>query len=262
MRVLAVDDDIDTREFFKSLFGAAGVECDVAADGFEACEAVGKRGGYDFYFIDWRMPGMDGIELASWIKERQSNEPHVVVMISATDWSEIKDAAVSAGVNRYLLKPLLSSAIIDCINDCLGSKRGDGGAGADNEGGEFAGKRMLLAEDIEINREIVISLLEGTGLLIDCAENGSQALDMVTAEPGRYDVVFMDVQMPQIDGLEATRQIRSLNGRYFKNLPIVAMTANVFKDDIERCLAAGMDGHIGKPLDIDEVMEMLWKYLI
>jgi len=127
--------------------------------------------------------------------------------------------------------------------------------------GEFAGKRLLLAEDVEINREIVISLLEGSELIIDTAENGQEALDMLEAAPGLYDIVFMDMQMPKMDGLEATRRIRSSPLLSGVELPIIAMTANVFQSDIDECLAAGMSCHIGKPLDIAEVIKSLRKHL-
>ena len=129
--------------------------------------------------------------------------------------------------------------------------------------GEFDGKVMLFAEDIEINREILITLLEDSGLLIDCAENGQEALDKVTENPDKYDIIFMDVQMPKMDGLEATRRIRALStvNERVNPLPIIATTANVFKSDIEECLAAGMDDHLGKPLDIEKVIEILRKYL-
>ncbi|MCL2374663.1 MAG: ATP-binding protein [Treponema sp.] len=137
------------------------------------------------------------------------------------------------------------------------------------EDNRFAGKRLLVAEDIEINREILIALLEDTGLGIDCAESGKEALDIVTANPQKYDIVFMDLQMPQMGGLEATRQIRAFEEAQKKanlmpaasRIPIIAMTANVFKDDIEACQAAGMDNHLGKPLDIDKVLEILRHYL-
>ena len=149
--------------------------------------------------------------------------------------------------------------------------------------GEFTGRRLLLAEDIEINREILITLLENTGLIIDCAENGKEALDMIEASSGKYDIIFMDVQMPKMDGHESTRRIRAieaefaekLSGASFsegetrsnnrnlpKQIPIIAMTANVFKDDIEACLEAGMNDHLGKPLDIEKVFEKLRKYLL
>jgi len=127
--------------------------------------------------------------------------------------------------------------------------------------GELAGKNVLIAEDVDINREILIALLKETGLEFECAENGKEAFDMVEAAPGKYDIVFMDLQMPHMDGYEATRRIRALPEPYFKKLPIVALTANVFTSDIEECLASGMNDHIGKPLDIDRIFEVLIKYL-
>jgi len=132
---------------------------------------------------------------------------------------------------------------------------------ADADGAAFAGKRMLVADDIELNREILIALLEDTGIVVDCAENGRQALDMVAGDPETYDIVFMDLQMPEMGGMEATRRIRALPARARGRLPIFAMTASVFQDDVDECIKAGMDGHLGKPLDIDKVMEVLKKYL-
>jgi len=126
----------------------------------------------------------------------------------------------------------------------------------------FLGKRLLVVEDVDINREIVVALLEGTGLIIDCAENGKEAVDMVTADPEKYDLVFMDLQMPLMDGLEATRQIRALPGCKYEQLPIVALTANVFQDDIDACVAAGMNAHIGKPLEVDTIARVLRQYLL
>jgi len=128
--------------------------------------------------------------------------------------------------------------------------------------GEFKGKHLLVAEDVDINREILISLLEGSGIEIDCAENGQEALDMVSADPEKYDILFMDLQMPQMGGLEASRLIRALPARKRGRLPIIAMTANVFRDDIDACFRAGMDDHLGKPLAIDKVFEKLQKYLM
>jgi CheY-like chemotaxis protein len=126
--------------------------------------------------------------------------------------------------------------------------------------GEFLGTTLLFAEDVEINREILLTLLENTGLVIDCAENGKEAVEKMEAAPEKYDIVFMDIQMPIMDGLEATRRIRKLPMCERGKLPIIAMTANVFKDDVEACLAAGMDDHISKPLDIDKVFEKLRQY--
>ncbi|MDR0347585.1 MAG: response regulator, partial [Coriobacteriales bacterium] len=141
-----------------------------------------------------------------------------------------------------------------------GAGAGEGG-GVAAERSTFKGHCIMLAEDVEVNREIVYALLEPTQLEIVPAENGAEALNMFTKEPERYELIFMDVQMPRMNGLEATRQIRALDVPQAKTLPIVAMTASVFREDIEKCLAAGMDDHVGKPLDLSEVMRMLNLYL-
>ena len=260
VRILAVDDHLETREQFQDVFNELGIQCDVAPDGQDACRIIDERGDYDLCFIDWRMPDMDGIELTKHIKSRENNKSSVVLMLTAMEWGQIKNEAAGAGVDKHLVKPLFSSSIIDCVNYFLGAA-GKQNDGIESTGGQFAGKKMLLAEDIEINREILISILEDTGIEIDCAENGREALDKIAADPGKYDIVFMDVQMPKMDGYEATRAIRALPGMQGANLPIIALTANVFKSDIEECLAAGMDGHLGKPLDVDRVLETLRKYL-
>jgi CheY-like chemotaxis protein len=127
--------------------------------------------------------------------------------------------------------------------------------------GIFANRRMLLVEDVEINREIVIAMLEITGITIDCAQNGVEALRLFGENPEFYDMIFMDLQMPEMDGLEASRQIRALDTPRAKSVPIIAMTANVFREDIENCLAAGMNDHLGKPLDMDVLFEKLRGYL-
>jgi CheY-like chemotaxis protein len=258
IRIMVVDDMNETCNQFKDIFGNLGIQCDAAADGQEAWNIIEKGNEYDIYFIDWRMPVMDGIELTRRIKSRKRSRPSVVTMITAADWVQIKDEAIEAGVDKCLLKPLFSSMIIDCVNECLGVDQIKDDAIVTGEG-EFNGKRLLVAEDIEINREILVALLENTGLTIDCAENGKDALDIIHANPSKYDVVFMDVQMPYMDGLEATRRIRTLPGHRKEKLPIIAMTANVFQSDIDACLAAGMDGHLCKPLDIDNVLERLRK---
>ena len=260
VRILAVDDMAETREQFQKLFGQLEIICDTAADGHEACRIIQERGAYDIYFIDWRMPGMDGIELTKKIKESMSSKPSVVIMITAMDWEQIKEEALHAGVNKCLLKPLMSSMIIDCVNESLGIPDEIKEDHHISES-EFEGKNLLVAEDVEINREILIALLEDTGLLIDCAENGEEAFKMVEAAPDKYDIVFMDIQMPVMNGYESTRRIRALPERQRGRLPIIALTANVFKSDIDDCLAAGMDDHLGKPLDIDKVIEKLREYL-
>jgi CheY-like chemotaxis protein len=183
-------------------------------------------------------------------------------MISAAEWSAVAEEAKEAGVDKFLSKPLFHSTIAEVINECLSvDKRQAEKAQAANIAGTFTGRRILLVEDVEINREIVLALLEPTQLEIDCAENGMEAVKMFTAAPNRYELIFMDLQMPEMDGYEATRRIRALDIPAAKTIPIVAMTANVFREDIERCLAAGMDSHVGKPLDFEEVMNRLNSYL-
>jgi CheY-like chemotaxis protein len=138
----------------------------------------------------------------------------------------------------------------------------DGEGDAPGEADRFPGRHVLLAEDVDINREIVLALLEPTLLTIDCAENGAEALRMFSARPDRYDLVFMDLQMPEMDGYEAVRGIRALETPHAREVPVIAMTANAFREDIERCLQAGMNGHLSKPLDYNSVMDTLRKYLL
>jgi signal transduction histidine kinase/DNA-binding response OmpR family regulator len=271
IRVLAVDDAEDIREYFNEIARRMGLSLQTASSGEEALELIKEKGSYDIYFVDWKMPGMDGIELSRRIKA--GGGASVIIMISAAQWIAIEEEAKTAGVYKFLSKPLFPSAIADCINQCLGQNNlaADTG-GRPEKTEEFAGKRILLAEDVEINREIVMSLLEPLSLIIDCAENGAQAVKRFTAEPEKYDMIFMDVQMPEMDGYEATRRIRAFEeegrgstvpdgSRPFRGVPIIAMTANVFREDIEKCLAAGMNAHVGKPLDLEEVLVVLRTYL-
>jgi len=256
MKVLAVDDAQEVLSYLADIFSRYGVLCDTALSGEDALKKIEATDGYDIFFIDWKMPGMDGIELTKRIKNRTGRKC-VVIMISATEWTLIREDAQSAGVDKFLMKPLFASDIMDCMNECLGV----GGSNTEKQQkavktGELKGCHILLAEDVEINREILIASMEGTGVEIDCAENGNEALRLLSENPAKYDLVFMDVQMPLMDGLEATRRIRK-NG---SKIPVIAMTANVFKEDIENCLAAGMDDHIGKPLDMGKVIEKIRKY--
>jgi CheY-like chemotaxis protein len=214
------------------------------------------------------MPGIDGITLTKTIRTAERTPgTAIVIMISAAEWSDVKDAAQKAGVDLFLSKPLFPSAVADSINECLGPERQQAANVQKNNDGAFSGHRVLLVEDVEINREIVLTLLESTLLEIDSAENGAQAVRMFSDAPEKYEIIFMDVQMPEMDGYEATRRIRVLEAEMSKNknlhkkIPIIAMTANVFKEDIEKCLEAGMDDHIGKPLDFDIVLEKLHIYL-
>jgi signal transduction histidine kinase/DNA-binding response OmpR family regulator len=270
MRVLAVDDSPDIREYFAEIARGFGMMCDIASGAGEAWDLIDRNGPYDMYFIDWKMPGMDGIELTRAIIGRGGGQS-VVIMISSTEWSVIEDDAKSAGIRKFLPKPLFPSMIADCINECLGVSNLLINDGDQAETDDFSGRRVLLAEDVEINREIMLTLLEPTNLAIDCAENGAEAVKRFSENPGAYDMIFMDLQMPEMDGYEATRQIRAFEARQKpaletpagerKGVPIIAMTANVFREDIEKCLEAGMNGHLGKPLNLKEALDKLREYL-
>jgi len=260
VRIMAVDDDKDILNYFSEIVKGFGVACcDVAVSGEEALGLVVRNGEYHIYFVDWRMPVMDGLQLASEIKKRTSSKS-VVIMITAAEWTSIEAEAKQAGVDKFLSKPLFPSSIMDIIKDCISVDRQQMETAHNDINGIFRGRKILLAEDVEINREIVQALLEPTNIKIDCAENGQEAVRMFQQTPD-YDMVLMDVQMPIMDGYEATRQIRALGIPEAKTARIIAMTANVFRDDIEKCHDVGMNNHIGKPLDFEEVVEKLLEYM-
>ncbi|MDR0648810.1 MAG: response regulator [Synergistaceae bacterium] len=261
MKVLAVDDDPDVIEYFGEIMDRFGVNCAHAKNGEDALAHLRDDGPYDLYFVDWKMPDIDGIELTRRIKA-QSDAKCVVIMISAAEWSAIEDDAKAAGVDKFLSKPLFPSAIADCINECLGPAVQEGWSEPAEEVADcFKGYRILLAEDIEINREIALALFEPTGAAFDCAENGKEAVRMFSDSPGKYDLILMDVQMPEMDGYEATRLIRALDIPEAMEIPIVAMTANVFRADVDRCIECGMNDHLGKPINFDEAVRKMRKYL-
>jgi CheY-like chemotaxis protein len=260
IKIFAVDDDPMILEFFEEISENLNIECGVAASGEEAVKMLEEKNDYDIYFIDWKLPGMNGIDLAGIINKKLADK-HIIIIVSAMDWDIIESEARSAGANKYLPKPLFQSSIVNIIDECL--RRGETAAGNsdNNEEDDFSVYTLLLVEDVEINREILMTLLEPTHVRIDCAENGVQALEMYSEFPDKYDLILMDVQMPEMDGYEATRRIRSLRTRTAKEIPIIAMTANVMTEDVERCLDSGMNEHVGKPFNIDEVLNILRKYL-
>ena len=258
LRIMAVDDDMEVCKFFMDLAAEFGISCDIATCAGDVIKMLDQNVTHDIYFVDWKMPGMNGIELTKKIKDNGGKS--VVMMISNSAWNVIAEEAQTAGVERFLPKPLFLSDIADCINECIGISAHTEKTQKDTSR-VFAGRRLLLAEDVEINREIVLSLLEPTEIVIDCAVNGREAVRIFSENPERYDIIFMDLQMPEMDGLEATRRIRDLGVPYAAMVPIIAMTANVFREDVEKCLAAGMNGHVGKPLDFDAVLDILHTHI-
>jgi len=259
--VFAVDLEPEIREFFTAFSDNKSIDCAVAASGEEALEMLKQKKNYNFYFICRTLPDMSGVELARRIKENAAHKAIVTVM-SSIELIAAEGDIDSGDVDELLPKPLFPSDIVDIINKHLGIKsRSDTGI-QESPASNFTGHRVLLAEDVDINREIVIELLKPTGLEIDCADNGAEAVRMFSDAPDEYDIIFMDVQMPVMDGYEATRKIRALDITKSKTIPIIAMTANVFREDVEKCLESGMNSHVGKPLDIGALLVLLNNYLL
>ncbi|MCL2867494.1 MAG: response regulator [Clostridia bacterium] len=262
-RILAVDDDRYIVNDFKGIVNKFGAYCDIAVGGEQALELIAKGNLYNLICIDWNMPGMNGIALALELRKRLPAENNTVfAMMSSINDSFIITQAKEAGISKFLYKPLFPSTIAELARECFTiTNKQEEPTPEEHEIYSFNGHCILLAEDVEINREIVLALLEPTGIQVDCAFNGAEALRMFTDSPDRYDLIFMDMQMPEMDGLTATVAIRALDLDKAKTIPIIAMTANVFIEDIEKCLAAGMNGHLGKPLDFKEVLYTLRKIL-
>ena len=264
IRILAVDDSKETLDCFSRVMEANNLPCNVAGSGVEALEMIKQCGDkpYNIFFVDWQMPEMDGIELTRKIKELTSDNS-VVFMISIAAWSNIENEAFSAGVRSFISKPLFPSSIVNAINECLGVESAKTELYTQDAGSmpDFGSHSILIAEDIEVNQEIMAAVLEDTGVAIEFANNGQEAVAMFSKNLDKYDLILMDIQMPEMDGYEATRHIRAIESAQAKDIPIIAMTANVFKEDIENCLSAGMNNHVGKPIDSNDLFNKLGKYL-
>jgi len=259
LRFLIADDDTSTRVFFEEMTVNQGIACDVVSSGEKAMAMISENDGYSLYFTALKLPDMSGFELAKAIMESGQNGK-IVLFSSRSDWSAYQERALEAGIAAHLSKPLFASSVVDCVYELL-SPDEESEDVQEEESVDFTGKTILLVEDVEINREIVIALLEPTNLNIVCAENGIKAVDAFVSNPQKFDLIFMDIQMPEMDGFTATRMIRESGVKRAKEVPIVAMTANAFKEDIEKSIESGMNDHLGKPLSYDLVIETLEKYL-
>ncbi|MDR2055426.1 MAG: response regulator [Desulfovibrio sp.] len=261
-QLLVVDESLEIREYCRDIAERLGLVCDVAANGEEALGLLKRRNARYVCFVDWKTPGMDGMALPRRIKELRADIA-VVLVTPAAAWSRLEPEAKEAGIASYLSKPIFPGVVADRILECLGVHPPP--AQTETAFGEpacFAGRRMLLVEDVEINREIMLELLKNTSLEIECAVNGAEAVRLFRKRAeDYYNLILMDVQMPEMNGYEATRSIRSCEKPEGRRVPIIAMTANVFHEDIEKCLKAGMDGHLGKPINLAEVLAVLHKYL-
>ena len=263
IRILMADNDADTMAFFKKITSGFGARCDTVLNGGDAFRNIEQNGKYDLYFVGRDLPDMNGLDLIKTIRKMEMDsvqEKAIIAIFSESATFEMyENEAKEAGVDIFAIKPLFPSNIIDTTNEVLGLKHAE--EKDQKEEIKFDGHNILLAEDVEINREIVLALLEPTRLNIDCAENGKEAVRIFSKSHDKYDMIFMDIQMPEMDGYEATRLIRESGFPRAKEIPIVAMTANVFREDIEKCLSVGMNDHIGKPINIDELILKLKKYI-
>ncbi|MCL1829941.1 MAG: response regulator, partial [Oscillospiraceae bacterium] len=262
LRILAVDDDPLALEYLKEVITGFGAICDVSKSGEDALKLIERSGIYDIYLVDYRLPGMNGIALTRRLRAQHasSDKKASVVLVSAVEWSTVEEEAKDAKIDSFITKPIFPSAIVDVVNSLIGANRQEVET-PEQEVISYEGKHILLVEDVEINREIVMTLLEPTMITIDNAEDGVEAIEMFTAAPEQYDLIFMDIQMPNMDGYEATQRIRALDIPNAKTIPIIAMTANVFREDIEKCIDSGMDDHVGKPINIEDLLSKLHSYI-
>ncbi|MGD8900791.1 MAG: response regulator, partial [Desulfobacterales bacterium] len=266
MKVLVVDDNPTSRDILRDMLESLSFEVVVAASGQEGIaeiEAADKEKPFEMVIMDWKMPGLDGIEASKRIKEHSglSHVPHIV-MVTAYGREEIMQKAQKIGLDGFLLKPVSPSVLFDTIIQAQGEeipetsklKQQDNAVAIE----QIRGAKILLAEDNEINQQVAKEILEGAGLIVSLADDGQQAVDML--KENAYDVILMDIQMPVMDGYAATREIRNLKSE-IRNIPIIAMTAHAMAGDEEKSMQAGMNGHVTKPIDPDQLFGTLQKWI-
>ncbi|MCI9671849.1 MAG: response regulator [Lawsonibacter sp.] len=258
-RALVVDDDFNTCDSVSCMLQQIGMRAEWTLSGKEAVlrtrQAVMRNDVYSVYIIDWLLPDMNGVEVARRVR-KEIGEQVPIIVLTAYDWSEIEDEAREAGISAFCSKPLFLSELRSCLMSVVGTeeKKEEDSArkGRTNTG------RILLVEDNELNQEIATAILSEAGFQVETAEDGRQAVELVSqSQPGWYQLVLMDVQMPVMNGYEATRCIRQLENRQLADIPILAMTANAFEEDKQEALRSGMNGHISKPINIEKLLETL-----
>ena len=257
MEVLIVDDDEIMLETAADTLKSLGVVAEKAKSGPEALDMIKEKHlsgkDYDVVIVDWKMPEVDGVETIRRIRSEITAEIPIL-LISAYDWSDIEDRAKDAGADGFVSKPLFRSTLYEKINNIIGKEARS--TEPEDDYSDLKGLHILVAEDNDINWEIISAMLDMFGITTERAENGRICVDMVrNAEAGQYALVFMDIQMPEMNGLDATRAIRKLEDPAAAAIPIVAMTADAFSENIMECMNAGMNGHIAKPVDIKLVIK-------
>ena len=261
---MVVDDDFDSCDSVSYMLEQIGMRAEWTLSGKEAIlrthQAVVRNDVYTVYIIDWMLPDMNGVEVARRIRKEMGEHVSIILM-TAYDWAEIEEEARDAGVTVFCGKPMFLSELRRCLYSLVHTKEASGEGEAEKQIGCLTG-RILLAEDNELNQEIAEVILEEAGFTVEIAEDGQKALNMLKkSEAGYYQLVLMDIQMPNMNGYEAARAIRGLENRELAEIPIIAMTANAFEEDGQEALKSGMNAHIAKPIDIGVLFEALEKIL-
>ncbi|WP_320933117.1 hybrid sensor histidine kinase/response regulator [Hungatella effluvii] len=262
--MLVVDDDELLCRTAMDALKSIGIKAEWTLSGEKAIELVNehhkRREDYQIILLDWKLPGMNGIQVAKEIRHNLGDEVPIL-LISAYDWSEFEAEAREAGISGFISKPLFKSTLYYALRQYMGTETENGQTS--NPNSDLSGRRILIAEDNELNWEVANELLSDLGVELDWAEDGQICLDKFQKSPeGYYDAVLMDIRMPHMTGYEATKMIRGLNHPDALSIPIIAMSADAFSDDIQHCLECGMNGHIAKPIDIMEVTRLLKRFLI
>ena len=260
LHALVADDDFNTCASVTRMLGKIGMRAEWTTSGKEAILraqlALENDDEFSVYIIDWIMPDMNGLETVRRIRAIIGDSTPIIIL-TAYDWTDLEEEAHEAGVTAFCSKPLFMSELREALLKPFGNKE----AAETTEkliDEALVGKRILLVEDNELNQEIAATILEEQGFLVDLAGDGTEAVEkMETADAGYYDIILMDIQMPHMDGYEATRRIRALEDRDKASIPIYAVTANAFEEDRQKALDAGLNGHIAKPIDIANLMTVL-----
>jgi len=259
MTVLVVDDDPVACEHARLVLEKAGIAAEIASSGKEAIEMTQLRHArmdpYNLILVDWKMPEMDGVETTRQIRSIVGNESAIIIL-TAYRWDDVLEEALQAGVDSFLPKPLFAAAVLEEFKSSL--KKKSSVFQQTKRRAELEGRRILLAEDVQINAEIIMMVLQMRQIEADHAENGKIAVEMYSSHPaGYYDAILMDMRMPEMDGLEATRTIRAMDREDAREIPIIALTANAFDEDVQRSLQAGLNAHLSKPVQPEALFETL-----